>query len=230
MSRRRPLRLPEPTVARLPVYQRIAENWRSRGFSSIDSSQLGDQAGVTATTVRRDLAGLGSLGIRGAGYDIDTLLGHIAEALGQDRTYRIVIVGVGNLGRALANSSSFLVRGAELVGLYDADLSVIGSTVARHVVRDVHGEIDVADVAVLCVPPEAAQAVADRLVRAGIRALLNFAPRVLTVPTGVAVHYVDFSIELQILTYHLVSGMGLVGGGVMHSVGILNERPSGGDA
>lgn len=225
-TRRRLVTLSEPTIARLPIYQRIAENWRSRGNTSIDSQRLGDLAGVTATTVRRDLAGLGSLGVRGAGYDIDRLLAHIGEALGHDRTYGVVVVGLGNLGRALVNSNSFLIRGANLVGLYDADPSVVGTTIAGLEVRDLSGEITHADVAVLCVPPEAAQVVADRLVASGIRALLNFAPQVLTMPLGVAVHYVDFSIELQILMYHLVNGTGPLGGGLLHSLGITAPRVS----
>jgi redox-sensing transcriptional repressor len=222
--RLRSKKLSEPTIARLPVYQRIAEGWSNRGQKRIDSQQIGELAGVAATTVRRDLAGLGSFGTRGAGYDLGVLTERIAEALGLDRHYDVVVVGIGNLGRALVNSSNFLIRGARLVALYDNDPSVIGHEVADHVVRDLSDEIPPATVGVICTPASAAQAVTDRLVEAEIHAILNFAPQVVTVPLGTAVHYVDFSIELQILMYHLNNGTGPLGGGVLHSLGIAGTN------
>jgi redox-sensing transcriptional repressor len=218
--RLRTRKLSEPTISRLPVYQRIAEGWMRRGQHRIDSQQIGQLAGVTATTVRRDLAGLGSIGTRGSGYDVRVLNDRIAEALGHDREYDVVVVGIGNLGRALVNSSNFLIRGARLAALYDTDPAVVGTTVAGHVVRPTTDPIVSATVGVICVPPASAQAVADRLIEADIHALLNFAPQVLTVPLGTAVHYVDFSIELQILMYHLNNGTGPLGGGLLHSLGI----------
>jgi redox-sensing transcriptional repressor len=124
-TRLRARKLSEPTIARLPVYQRIAEGWLRRGLTRIDSQQIGELAGVTATTVRRDLAGLGTLGTRGAGYDVNVLSERIGEALGHDREYDVVVVGIGNLGRALVNSSNFLIRGAQLAALYDVDPSAI---------------------------------------------------------------------------------------------------------
>ena len=223
--RLRPRRLSEPTIARLPVYQRIVEGWQRRGESNIDSSQIGELAGVTATTVRRDLAGLGTLGTRGSGYDVNVLVQRIGEALGHDRSYQVVLVGIGNLGRALVNSSNFLIRGAQLAALYDADPRLVGQEVGGHVVRSIDEEMVPATVGVICVPPEAAQAVADKLVAANVHALLNFAPQVLSVPLGPAVHYVDFSIELQILMYHLNNGTGPLGGGVLHSLGISAANP-----
>ncbi len=218
--RLRPRKLSEPTIARLPVYQRIAEGWMRRGQSRIDSQQIGELAGVTATTVRRDLAGLGSIGTRGSGYDVKVLNDRIAEALGHDREYDVVVVGIGNLGRALVNSSNFLIRGARLAALYDIDPAVVGTTVAGQVVKPLDELTEPATVAVICVPASAAQAVTDRLVAADIHALLNFSPQVLSVPLGTAVHYVDFSIELQILMYHLNNGTGPLGGGLLHSLGI----------
>jgi redox-sensing transcriptional repressor len=218
--RLRTRKLSEPTIARLPVYQRIAEGWARRGLNRIDSQQIGELAGVTATTVRRDLAGLGSFGTRGAGYDVKVLGERIGEALGHDREYDVVVVGIGNLGRALVNSSNFLIRGARLAALYDIDPEVIGTRVAGQVVRPLSEPIAPATVGVICVPAAAAQSVADRLVGADIHALLNFAPQVLSVPIGTAVHYVDFSIELQILMYHLNNGTGPLGGGLLHSLGI----------
>jgi redox-sensing transcriptional repressor len=201
------------------------EGWQRRGESNIDSSQIGELAGVTATTVRRDLAGLGTLGTRGSGYDVNVLVQRIGEALGHDRSYQVVLVGIGNLGRALVNSSNFLIRGAQLAALYDADPRLVGQEVGGHVVRSIDEEMVPATVGVICVPPEAAQAVADKLVAANVHALLNFAPQVLSVPLGTAVHYVDFSIELQILMYHLNNGTGPLGGGVLHSLGISAANP-----
>lgn len=223
--RLRSRKLSEPTISRLPVYQRIVEGWQRRGETSIDSRQMGELAGVTATTVRRDLAGLGSLGTRGSGYDVDVLVDRIGEALGHDRSYQVVVVGMGNLGRALVNSKSFLIRGADLTAIYDSDPHLVGTEIAGHVVHSLDDEMVSASVGVICVPPEAAQGVADRLVAANVHALLNFAPQVLTVPLGTAVHYVDFSIELQILMYHLNNGTGPLGGGVLHSLGIAATHP-----
>jgi redox-sensing transcriptional repressor len=224
--RLRTRKLSEPTIARLPVYQRIAEGWQARGLSRIDSKQIGELAGVTATTVRRDLAGLGSLGTRGAGYSVSILSERIGEALGHDLRYDVVVVGMGNLGRALVNSANFLIRGAQLVALYDSDPSVVGTEIAGHVVKSIDEPIAPATVGVICVPADAAQAVSDLLVAADIHALLNFAPQVVNVPLGTAVHYVDFSIELQILMYHLNNGTGPLGGGVLHSLGIAAVNPA----
>ena len=223
--RLRPRKLSEPTISRLPVYQRIVEGWQNRGETSIDSRQISELAGVTATTVRRDLAGLGTLGTRGSGYEVDVLVERIGEALGHDRSYQVVVVGMGNLGRALVNSSNFLIRGANLAALYDSDPHIIGTEIGGHVVRSIDDELVKASVAVICVPPEAAQEVADKLVAADVHALLNFAPQVLNVPLGTAVHYVDVSIELQILMYHLNNGTGPLGGGLLHSLGIAATNP-----
>jgi redox-sensing transcriptional repressor len=223
--RLRSKKLSEPTIARLPVYQRIAEGRLNRGETKVDSRQIGDLAGVTATTVRRDLAGLGSFGTRGAGYDTSVLIERIAEALGHDRLYDVVVVGIGNLGRALVNSSNFLIRGARLVALYDTDPSLVGHEVAGLVVQPLSDTIPKATVGVICTPGSAAQEVTDRLVEADIHAILNFAPQVVTVPIGTAVHYVDFSIELQILMYHLNNGTGPLGGGLLHSLGIASTNP-----
>ena len=223
--RLRSRRLSEPTIARLPVYQRIAEGFARRGETRLDSQQIGELAGVTATTVRRDLAGLGSFGTRGAGYDVAVLIERIAEALGHDRHYDVVVVGIGNLGRALVNSSNFLIRGARLAALYDVDPAVVGQEVAGHLVKPIDDLSGPATVGVICTPGSAAQDVADRLVAADVHAILNFAPQVVTVPIGTAVHYVDFSIELQILMYHLNNGTGPLGGGVLHSLGIASANP-----
>jgi len=207
------------------VYQRIVESYLRRDIERIESSQIAELTGVTATTVRRDLAGLGQLGTRGSGYDVKVLNEKIGEALGHDRSYSVVVVGMGNLGHALVNSSNFLIRGATLAALYDADPAVIGTEVAGHVVRSITDPMIEATVGVICTPPAVAQAVADQLVASNVRAILNFAPAVINVPIGVAVHYVDFSIELQILVFHLLNTVNFAGG-VLHSLGITATKPS----
>ncbi len=224
-TRVRSRRLSEPTISRLPVYQRIAEGFVRRGETRIDSRQIGELAGVTPTTVRRDLSGLGSFGTRGSGYEVAVLIERIADALGHDQSYDVIVVGVGNLGRALVNSSNFLIRGARLSALYDVDPAVVGQSVAGHVVRPLDALVGPATLGVICTPAGSAQDVADRLVGAGVRAILNFAPQVVSVPLGVAVHYVDLSIELQILMYHVLHGTGPLAGGVLHSVGLSGGSP-----
>jgi redox-sensing transcriptional repressor len=127
---------------------------------------------------------------------------------------------MGNLGRALVNSTNFLGGVASLSALYDSDPEIIGTSIAGVTVSDIAGGIAAVPMAVICTPPDVAQEVANRLVAAGAHALLNFAPVVISVPLGVAVRYVDFSIELQILAYQLTNGTGPLGGGVLHTLGI----------
>jgi redox-sensing transcriptional repressor len=217
--------LPEPTVARLPIYQRIVLTWIRRGVSRIDSPTLGRLAGVAPATVRRDLSYLGPLGTRGAGYDVEVLAKQIEEVLGHDRVYDVIVIGLGNLGRALVNSANFLISGARLVGLYDANREVIGTEINGLVVQDIAGELAPATIAVLAIPASEAQSVTDKIVASGVHAILNFAPQVVSVPIGVAVRYVDVSIELQILAYHLTNGTGPLGGGVIHTLGISRPVP-----
>jgi redox-sensing transcriptional repressor len=120
----------------------------------------------------------------------------------------------------LVNSTSFLVHGARIAGIYDIDPEVIGTKVGDHEVQSVDGGLEQAAVGVICVPPEQAQGVAEKLVASKVSAILNFAPQVLTVPLGTVVRYVDFSIELQIVMYHLTNGTGPLGGGILHTLGI----------
>jgi redox-sensing transcriptional repressor len=216
----RPKHLPEPTLHRLPIYQRIAGEWAKRGERQIDSTNLGDLAGASSTTVRRDLSYLGPLGTRGAGYDPNVLFQKISEVLGSQLHYDVVVIGMGNLGRALVNSTSFLVHGAKIVGIYDCDPQVVGTRVGEHTVHAIEDGLESAAVGVICVPPEQAQIVAERLVASKVSAILNFAPQVLNVPLGTVVRYVDFSIELQIVMYHLTNGTGPLGGGILHTLGI----------
>ncbi|WP_337060422.1 redox-sensing transcriptional repressor Rex [Kineococcus sp. G2] len=199
--------VPEATVARLPQYLRALSALAEAGARTVSSEALAEAAGVGSAKLRKDLSHLGSHGTRGVGYDVAQLHRHIADRLGQAASWRVVIVGVGNLGHALAGYSGFASRGFTVVGLFDDDPAVIGRVVGGLRVRplddfrEVVGEPG-ATIAVLAVPAGQAQAVCDRLVAAGTRSVLNFAPTVLRVPDGVDVRKVDLASELQILAFH----------------------------
>jgi len=193
-------------VQRLPLYLQLLDDCEDPG--PISSDQLAALAGVTAAKVRKDLSFLGSYGTRGVGYEIEHLRFQIRRALGLTRDWRLAIVGVGNLGHALANYAGFQGEGFGVAGLFDADPSRVGEQVNGLVIEPVGRLRKVVkqrkiDIGVLAVPASSAQEVADLLVAAGIRSILNFAPAVIQVPEGVEVRRVDLSTELQVLGYHL---------------------------
>ncbi len=198
-------RVPEATVVRLPLYQRILSEMLHAGSTTVSSEDLAARAGVTAAKVRRDFSLFGSFGTRGTGYDTAFLAAQIDRALGADRDWPILIIGIGNLGRALANSDGFSSHGFRIAGLYDVDPAVVGARVAGVVVRQLDELVDGprAAIGVITAPAAAAQAAADALVAAGAASILNFAPRVLSVPARVMVRYVDLSIELQVMSFFL---------------------------
>jgi redox-sensing transcriptional repressor len=197
----------DATVARLPVYLRVLTSLAESGVATVSSDVLAGAAGVGPAKLRKDLSHLGSYGTRGVGYDVEFLVYQISRALGLTQHYSVVIVGVGNLGQALAGYGGFGTRGFRIVGLVDADRSRVGSIIAgievRHVdeLEAILAEHEVS-IGVIAVPASAAQDVCDRLVGAGVTSVLNFAPVVLSVPEGVDVRKVDLSIELQILAFH----------------------------
>ena len=200
-------RIPEATVARLPVYLRSLLALAEEKTTTISSERLAEMAGVNAAKVRKDLSYLGSYGTRGVGYDVEYLRYQIAREIGLTQDWPVVIVGIGNLGHALANYSGFSSRGFRTVALLDADDARQGELVAGLKIRPftelsaITREHGVA-IGVIATPAVAAQDVADRMVACGITSILNFAPTVLNVPEQVDVRKVDLSIELQILAYH----------------------------
>jgi redox-sensing transcriptional repressor len=199
--------IPEATVARLPVYLRALYGLAERGISTVASEELAAAAGVNSAKLRKDLSHLGSYGIRGVGYDVDYLVYQVSRTLGLTQDWPVVIVGAGNLGRALANYGGFVSRGFTISAMLDSDAAIVGSKIARLTVRHVDElEAVVARhrvaIGVIATPAGSAQAVCDRLVSAGVTSILNFAPLVLNVPEGVDVRKVDLSIELQILAFH----------------------------
>ena len=202
-----PRTIPEATVARLPLYLRTLMEAAESHQSTISSERLATLAGVNAAKVRKDLSYLGSLGTRGVGYDVEFLLFEISRELGLTRDWPVVIVGLGNLGHALANYKGFGARGFQVVGLVDIDPARVGEEIAGVKVRHLHDLPALAkevrpSIGVIATPANVAQDVADQLVAAGVTSILNFAPGVISVPEGVAVRKVDLSIELQILSFY----------------------------
>jgi redox-sensing transcriptional repressor len=199
--------IPEATVARLPVYLRALHGLVERDTATASSEELAALAGVNSAKLRKDLSYLGSYGTRGVGYDVEYLIYQISRELGLSQDWPVAIIGIGNLGHALANYGGFVSRGFRIAALLDADPRLSGNRVAGLVIRHID-EIDevIAEtgisIAVIAVPPQAAQAVADRLVACGVTSILNFAPVVVAVPDGVDLRKVDLSIELQILAFH----------------------------
>jgi redox-sensing transcriptional repressor len=199
--------IPEATVARLPVYLRALSALAERGIATVSSEELAGAAGVGSAKLRKDLSYLGSYGTRGVGYDVDYLVYQISRELGLTQDWAVVIIGIGNLGHALANYGGFASRGFRVAALLDADPAQVGERVGALAVRpmsDLPAIVRAEDVSigVIATPAIAAQAVCDQLVAAGVTSILNFAPVVLAVPPGVDVRKVDLSIELQILAFH----------------------------
>jgi redox-sensing transcriptional repressor len=199
--------IPEATVARLPVYLRALHALADEGMDTVSSEALALAAGVNSAKLRKDLSHLGSYGTRGVGYDVALLVDQISRALGLTQRWTVALVGVGNLGHALAGYAGFSSRGFRIAALLDADPARVGERIAglsvRHIseVNAVVAEEGIS-IGVIATPAPAAQEVCDQLVAAGVTSILNFAPCVLNVPDGVDVRKVDLSIELQILSFH----------------------------
>ena len=221
---RRDERVPEATVARLAVYLRVLSSLAEQGVVTVSSEELAAAAGVNSANLRKDLSHLGSYGTRGVGYDVAVLVERIEGTLGLTRRLAVVLVGVGNLGHALAGYGGFTTRGFHIAALLDADPARVGERIAgltvRHVadLPDVVREHDVA-IGVIATPAHAAQDVCDQLVDCGVTSILNFAPAVLAVPDGVDVRKVDLSIELQILAFHEQRKLRPLGGTPLEEVG-----------
>ncbi len=205
-------KLPEATVLRLGLYQRVLAEFARARRTTISSDELGRHTGENPANVRKDLSRLGTLGTRGTGYDVGTIAARIDEVFATSTPRRVVVVGLGNLGRALVRSRSFFQQGFEVAALFDSSPAVVGTTVAGHVVQPMESvtpEVEAlgARFGVLTVPPEAAQDAVERLVRGGVGYIVNFAPKLLQVEPTVVVRYVDLSIELQMLGYVEAQGL-----------------------
>ena len=199
--------IPEASVSRLPLYLRALVDMAENGIHTSSSQALAAAAGVNSAKVRKDLSYLGSYGTRGVGYDVEYLLYQVNRELGLTQDWPVVIIGIGNLGHALANYRGFSARGFRIAALLDTDEGKVGEQLGELTVGHIDDLPEIvtregAAIGIIATPSAAAQEVADRLVEAGVRSILNFAPTVLTVPEGVSLRKVDLSIELQILSFY----------------------------
>ncbi|NUO65638.1 MAG: redox-sensing transcriptional repressor Rex [Gemmatimonadaceae bacterium] len=203
-------RIADSTVRRLSLYLRFLEDFEQRGLETISSDELARRGGTTSAQVRKDLSFFGSFGKRGLGYSVPELSRRIREIMGLGREWRVIIVGAGKIGAALAQYQGFVQRGFHIVAVYDTAPEKIGRSWNSQTIRDIRQlERDAAqekpDIAVLTVPSEAAQSMLDRIVKAGIKAVLNFAPVQLQAPADVTVKSVNMAMELESLSFSLTN-------------------------
>jgi redox-sensing transcriptional repressor len=201
-------RISESTVRRLSHYYRVLEEVEAEGKRLISSHRLAEREGVTSAQVRKDLSCFGSFGRRGLGYNVAHLRHEIRTILGLDRRWRVAVVGVGNLGSALVLYRGFASQGFDVVAAFDRDPARIGQKIGDVVVQGIDGLPAAVkgggiEMGVIATPLRAAQEVADALVAAGVRAILNLAPRKLFVPEGVALRTVDMTVEFETLSFAL---------------------------
>jgi redox-sensing transcriptional repressor len=201
-------RIAESTVRRLSIYLRFLEEFEDRGLATVSSEELARRGGTTSAQVRKDLSFFGSFGKRGLGYSVPELSAALREILGLGREWRVVIVGAGKIGAALAQYRGFRQRGYNIIAVYDSNPEKIGRSLEGIEIRDMARlETDVAaerpEIAVIAIPGEEAQAVLDRIVRTGIKAVLNFAPVQLHAPADVTVKAVNMAMELEGLSFAL---------------------------
>jgi redox-sensing transcriptional repressor len=203
-------KIAESTVRRLSLYLRFLEEFEEQGIATVSSDALALRGGTTSAQVRKDLSFFGSFGKRGLGYAVPELAGRLREILGLGRDYQVVLLGAGKIGSALVQYRGFQKRGFEIVGIFDVDPAKIGKQWNGLTVSDI-ADLESRlsgqsiDIGVLVTPAEAAQALAERLVKLGIKAILNFAPVQLSVPDDVSVKNVNLALELEALSYALTN-------------------------
>ena len=204
----RPESIPNPAVRRLSLYLRQLEGFGRKGRRTISSKQLGESLRLTDAQVRKDLAYFGQFGHPGIGYRVDDLIVQLRKILGTDRTWNVLLVGAGNLGRALSAYRGFASKGFQVIAVFDIDATKVGHKLGEFTVQHLDEiskavEQHQARLAILAVPADNAQDVADQLISAGIRGILNFAPVSLTVPKGVAFNTVDVAVQLEQLAFQV---------------------------
>jgi|LSQX01.3.fsa_nt_gb redox-sensing transcriptional repressor len=201
-------RVPGIVVARLPVYVKALNLLLREGRSVVSSEELGERLNMTSSQIRRDFSYFGGFGKKGSGYDIVSLMEALREVLNLNHIWQVLVVGVGHVGKGLLNYDGFSRQGFEIVAAFDADDEVIGTQVGGIDVGDID-ELEAfvctsgVHIAAITVPAENAQEVSDRLVKCGIRAILNYAPILLEVPEGIQVSNIDPVLKLQNMTYYL---------------------------
>jgi redox-sensing transcriptional repressor len=205
------MNIPKPTIERLPLYMRCLAKQKDSGVEVISSEELGRLLAVTSVQIRKDLAYFGEFGRRGVGYDVEELLNQITSILGADRPRNVALIGVGHLGQALANYDGFREQGFNISAVFDSDRSKVGGALAGQTVRHTEQMADILrksdiELAIVAVPAQAAQKVADILVQCGIKAIWNFAPVRLEVPPNIEVRQENLIVGLMALSYHLARG------------------------
>ena len=203
-----PDQIPDIIISRLPVYLRALQRLAGQGAQTTSSQELGERVGISAAQIRKDLSQFGEFGKQGTGYHIPFLIGKLQGILHVDQVWDVAIVGMGDMGHALARYSGFKDRGFHIVIAFDNNPDLIGTKVgnfvvhdAKDLVRDIRGAA--IKIAMITVPAAAAQGVTEKLVEAGVKAILNYAPISLSVPDGVHVQYIDPAIGLQRMAYYL---------------------------
>lgn len=202
------LKIPEATIIRLSVYSRYLTQLDRKGVTNISSGEIAEGVGGSPAQVRKDLAYFGEFGTRGVGYNVRDLNQHIVKILGLDKKWQVIIVGAGNLGSALTQYKGFKERGFEIIGVFDNDLNKVGLTLNGIPINPIAKLKDIVreqkvDIGIIAVPSPYAQDVADNMVESGIKAILNFAPVVISLPVEVELRNVDLAVNLEILTFNL---------------------------
>jgi redox-sensing transcriptional repressor len=201
-------KIPDIIIGRLPIYLRALQRMAEKGVQTTSSQELGERVGISAAQIRKDISQFGEFGKQGTGYRISFLIDKLREILKIDRMWDVAVVGAGDMGHALARYPGFVNRGFRIAMVFDNDQEKVGQQIGEFVVQDTSSMIEAIQeagikVAMLTVPATAAQAVTDMLVKAGVRAILNYAPISLTVPENVRVQHIDPATHLQRMTYYL---------------------------
>jgi redox-sensing transcriptional repressor len=201
--------IPDIVVGRLPIYLRALQRMLEEGRKVTSSQELGERLGISAAQIRKDLSQFGEFGKQGTGYSIEYLSEQISAILKVDRVWDIAVVGAGDIGSAVARYQGLAERGFQITMIFDNNPGKVGMQIGSYVVRDAKdlefliGDANIV-IAMIAVPSAEAQAVADRLVKAGIKAIVNYAPISINVPEGIHVQYIDPVIHLQRMTYYLI--------------------------
>lgn len=201
-------KIPDIIIGRLPIYLRALQRMADKGVQTTSSQELGERVGISAAQIRKDISQFGEFGKQGTGYRIPFLIDKLREILKIDRIWDVVVVGAGDMGHALARYPGFVNRGFRVVMLFDNDQAKVGQQIGEFTVKDTSEMIEEVQragvqVAMLTVPAPAAQEVTDMLVKAGVKAILNYAPISLNVPEDVRVQHIDPATHLQRMTYYL---------------------------
>lgn len=206
--------IPPLTIQRLPLYLRCLIQLQSQRVDVVSSERIAELAGTNAAQVRKDFSYLGEFGVRGLGYEVDSLVVHLSRWLGLQRTRNVAIIGYGRLGAALQGYGGLQDRGFLVRAVFDSDADKVGMSVSGGITvesmnrfAEVAKENDI-ELAIVTVPASAAQGIAEKVVAAGVKGILNFAPQRLELPSDVAVRQADLAAELQILSYHLREDFG----------------------